>query len=111
MPADHPERKKTAGSSSFLDFDFIKSAKAYVASRDKKVNHLKLQSFQKQVSVDELTNPRTITATPVNRPIGYANPDVQNAMRALANSSNRDMIRLMPVDIVQPVKNKLKLWI
>ena len=109
MPADHPERKKTAGSSSFLDFDFIKSgAKAYVASRDKKSKPFKTTEFPKTRSVDELTNPRTITATPVNRPIGYANPDVQNAMRALANSSNRDMIRLMPVDIVQPVKRQTK---
>ena len=108
MPADHPERK-TAGSSSFLDFDFIKSgAKAYVASKGKKEKPFKSAEFPKTRSVDELTNPRTITATPVNRPIGYANPDVQNAMRALANSSNRDMIRLMPVDVVQPMKKQTK---
>ena len=88
MPADHPERK-TAGSSSFLDFDFIKSgAKAYVASKGKKEKPFKSAEFPKTRSVDDLTNPRTITGTPVNRPIGYTNPDVQNAMRALANSSN-----------------------
>lgn len=109
MPADHPEKRKTAGSSSFLDFDFIKSgAEAYVASKGKKDKPFKPAEFPKVRSVDDLTNPRTITSTPVNRPIGYANPDVQNAMRALANSSNRDMIRLMPVDIVQPIRKQTK---
>jgi len=29
-------------------------------------------------------------------------------MRVLANSSNRDVVRLIPMDIVQPVKKQTK---
>ena len=107
MPADHPERKKTAGSSSFLDFDFLKSgAKAYVRSKDKKEKPFKSAEFPKTRSVSQLTSPRRLTPTPTNQRVGYANPDVQNAMRMLSNSSNRDIIRLMPVDVVSPIRKQ-----
>ena len=39
---------------------------------------------------------------------GSENTDVQNAMRILANSSNRDMIRLIPMEMVAPVKKQTK---
>jgi hypothetical protein len=98
--------KDTKGSS-FLDFDFFKSgAKAYVASRDKKDKPFKTAEFPKTRSVSELTSPRRLTPTPTNQRVGYANPDVQNAMRMLSNSSNRDIIRLMPVDVVSPIRKQ-----
>lgn len=96
-------------SSSFLDFDFIKSgAKAYVASKDKKEKPFQPTEFPKTRSVSELTSPRKFTPTPTNQQIGYSNPDVQNAMRMLARSSNRDVIRLMPVNVVSPVKKQTR---
>lgn len=96
-------------SSSFLDFDFLKSgAKAYVASKDKENQPFKSAEFPKPRSVSQLTNPRRLTPTPTNQPVGYANPDIQNAMRMLANSSNRDMIRLIPMELVSPVKKQTK---
>ena len=98
--------KDTKGSS-FLDFDFFKSgAKAYVASRDKKDKPFKAAEFPKTRSVSQLTSPRRLTPTPTNQRVGYANPDVQNAMRLLANSTNRDMIRLIPAQTVAPVKKQ-----
>lgn len=104
---DIPSSKKT--SSSFLDFDFIKGgAKAYVAARDKKEKPFKSAEFPKTRSVSELTSPRRLTPTPTNQQIGYSNPDVQNAMRMLARSSNRDVVRLIPMDIVSPVKKQTK---
>jgi hypothetical protein len=104
---DIPSSKKT--SSSFLDFDFIKGgAKAYVAARDKKEKPFKSAEFPKTRSVSELTSPRRLTSTPTNQQVGYSNPDVQNAMRMLARSSNRDVIRLIPIDIVSPVKKQAK---
>jgi hypothetical protein len=104
---DIASTKKT--SSSFLDFDFIKSgAKAYVASKDEEDKPFKSAEFPRPRSVSELTNPRRPTTTPSNQMIGYANPDVQNAMRMLANSSNRDMIRLIPMDLVSPVKKQTR---
>lgn len=110
MPADHPERKKTAGSSSFLDFDFIKGgAKAYVASKDKKEKPFKSAEFPKTRSVSELTNPRPFRPVGDMRFItGAENADIQNAMRMLARSSNKDVIRLIPMDIVSPVKKQTK---
>ena len=110
MPADHPERKKTAGSSSFLDFDFLKSgAKAYVRSKDKKEKPFKSAEFPKTRSVSELTNPKPFQPVGDMRFItGSENPDVQNAMRMLANASNRAMIRLIPMEIVAPVKKQTK---
>jgi hypothetical protein len=96
-------------SSSFLDFDFIKSgAKAYVASKDKKQKAFQPTEFPKPRSVSQLTSPRRLTPTPTNQQIGYSNPDVQNAMRRLANSSNRDIIRLIPMDMISPVKKQTK---
>ena len=104
---DIPSSKKT--SSSFLDFDFIKGgAKAYVAARDKKEKPFKSAEFPKTRSVSELTSPRRLPPTPTNQQIGYSNPDVQNAMRMLARSSNRDVVRLIPMDIVSPVKKQTK---
>ena len=98
--------KDTKGSS-FLDFDFFKSgAKAYVASRDKKDKPFKAAEFPKTRSVSQLTSPRRLTPTPTNQRVGYANPDIQNAMRMLSNSSNRDIIRLMPVDVVSPIRKQ-----
>ena len=87
--------------------DFFKSgAKAYVASRDKKDKPFKAAEFPKTRSVSQLTSPRRLTPTPTNQRVGYANPDVQNAMRMLSNSSNRDIIRLMPVDVVSPIRKQ-----
>ena len=107
-PADHPESKATAGSS-FLDFDFLqRGAKAFVASKDKKEKTFKAAEFPKTRSVSELTSPRRLTPTPTNQPIGYSNPDVQNAMRMLARSSNRDVIRLIPMDVVSPIKKQTR---
>ena len=104
---DIPSSKKT--SSSFLDFDFIKGgAKAYVASRDKKEKPFQPTEFPKTRSVSELTSPRRLTPTPEMKLVGYSNPDVQNAMRMLARSSNKDVIRLVPMDIVSPVKKQTK---
>ena len=39
---------------------------------------------------------------------GAENADIQNAMRILSNSSNRDVIRLIPMDIVQPIKKQTR---
>jgi len=101
--------KSTTGSS-FLDFDFLKSgAKAYVASKDKKDKPFKSAEFPKTRSVSELTNPKPFRPVGDMRFItGSENPDVQNAMRMLANSSNRDMIRLIPMEMVAPVKKQTK---
>ena len=109
MPADHPERKKTAGSSSFLDFDFIKSgAKALVKSQaDKKKKTFVTPEFPKTRPVSQLTSPKPFRPVGDMRFItGAENADIQNAMRLLANSTNRDMIRLIPAQTVAPVKKQ-----
>tara|TARA_R100000995_G_scaffold24500_1_gene10567 strand:+ start:810 stop:1256 length:447 start_codon:yes stop_codon:yes gene_type:complete len=105
---DIPSSKKT--SSSFLDFDFIKGgAKAYVAARDKKEKPFKSAEFPKTRSVSELTSPKPFRPVGDMRFItGSENPDIQNAMRMLARSSNRDVVRLIPMDIVSPVKKQTK---
>lgn len=109
MPADHPERKKTAGSSSFLDSVFKSGAKAYVASRGKKDKPFQSAEFPKTRSVSELTSPKPFTPVGDMRFItGAENADIQNAMRTLARSSNKDVIRLIPMDIVSPVKKQTK---
>ena len=74
----------------------------------KKEKPFQSTEFPKTRSVSELTSPRRLTPTPTNQQIGYSNPDVQNAMRMLARSSNRDVVRLIPMDIVSPVKKQTK---
>jgi len=106
-PADHPESKATAGSS-FLDFDFLKSgAKALVASQNKK--NKPFQSVELPRPISQLTKPKSFQPVGNMRFItGAENADIQNAMRRLANSSNRDIIRLIPMDMVSPVKKQTK---
>ena len=91
-------------SESFLDFDFIKSgAKALVKSQaDKKKKTFVTPEFPKTRPVSQLTSPKPF------RPVGDMRfiTDIQNAMRLLANSTNRDMIRLIPAQTVAPVKKQ-----
>ena len=93
----------------FINSNLFRSgASAYNKSRDGK-DKLPFKSapeFVKIRPVSELTTHRRYTSTPVNEPIGYSNPDVQNAIRALANSTNRDIIKLIPMETIQPVKRK-----
>jgi hypothetical protein len=98
-------------SESFLDFDFIKSgAKALVKSQtDKKKKPFVTPEFPKTRPVSQLTNPKPFRPVGDMRFItGAENADIQNAMRILANSSNRDIVRLMPVDTVMPVKKQTR---
>jgi len=98
-------------SESFLDFDFIKSgAKALVKSQaDKKKKTFVTPEFPKTRPVSQLTNPKPFRPVGDMRFItGAENADIQNAMRILANSSNRDIVRLMPVDPVMPVKKQTR---
>mgnify|MGYP003665177057 FL=1 len=108
-PADHPESKATAGSS-FLDFDFLKSgAKALVASQNKKNKPFQSVELPRPRPVSQLTKPKSFQPVKNMRFItGAENADIQNAMRRLANSSNRDIIRLIPMDMVSPVKKQTK---
>tara|TARA_R100000388_G_C7180302_1_gene128305 strand:- start:167 stop:622 length:456 start_codon:yes stop_codon:yes gene_type:complete len=99
--------KSTTGSS-FLDFDFLKSgAKALVKSQDKKSKPFKSAEFPKTRPVSQLTNPKPFRPVGDMRFItGAENADIQNAMRLLSNSTNRDIVRLMPVDVVSPVRKQ-----
>ena len=104
---DASSSKKT--SSSFLDSVFKSGAKAYVASRGKKDKPFQSAEFPKTRSVSELTSPKPFTPVGDMRFItGAENADIQNAMRTLARSSNKDVIRLIPMDIVSPVKKQTK---
>ena len=96
-------------SESFLDFDFIKSgAKALVKSQaDKKKKPFVTPEFPKTRPVSQLTSPKPFRPVGDMRFItGAENADIQNAMRLLANSTNRDMIRLIPAQTVAPVKKQ-----
>ena len=96
-------------SESFLDFDFIKSgAKALVKSQaDKKKKTFVTPEFPKTRPVSQLTSPKPFRPVGDMRVItGAENADIQNAMRLLANSTNRDMIRLIPAQTVAPVKKQ-----
>ena len=97
-------------SSSFLDFDFLKSgAKALVGSQKKDKKLFKDIELPRPRPLSQLTNPKSFQPVGNMRFItGAENADVQNAMRRLANSSNRDMIRLIPMDMVSPVKKQTK---
>ena len=97
-------------SSSFLDFDFLKSgAEALVKSQDKKKKTFQSAEFPKTRPVSQLTNPKSFQPLGDMRFItGAENADIQNAMRRLANSSNRDVIRLIPMDIVSPIKKQTR---
>ena len=96
----------------FINSDLFRSgATAYTKSTGKfkgKNPFNVAPEFTETTSITKRTSPRSFTPTPVNQPVGYSNPAVQNAIRALVNSTNRDMIRLIPMDLVQPIKKQTK---
>ena len=96
----------------FINSDLFRSgATAYTKSTGKTKGQNPFNvapEFPETTPITKRTSPRSFTPTPSNQPIGYSNPDVQNAIRALINSTNRDMIRLIPMDLVQPIKKQTK---
>ena len=100
--------KKSIGSS-FLNFKRGADAFLGVTGKTKdKSPFSKAPDFPKPRSVSELTKRQTFAPLSPTSPVGYSNVDIQTAMRVLANSSNRDVVRLIPMDIVQPVKKQTK---
>lgn len=101
--------KKSIGSS-FLNFK--RGADAFLGVTGKKGKGKnpfdKAPDFPKPRSVSELTKRQTFAPLSPTSPVGYSNADIQTAMRVLANSSNRDVVRLIPMDIVQPVRKQTK---
>ena len=99
--------KKSIGSS-FLNFK--RGADAFLGATGKKDKNpfSKAPDFPKPRSVSELTKRQSFAPLSPTSPVGYSNADIQTAMRVLANSSNRDVVRLIPMDIVQPVKKQTK---
>tara|TARA_R110000803_G_scaffold169870_2_gene232905 strand:+ start:680 stop:1141 length:462 start_codon:yes stop_codon:yes gene_type:complete len=98
--------KKSSKSSSFLDFDFLKSgAKAYVDMTGKS----KEPAFQptpipRPRSISQLTrgNPSAKYRAPDPIRIGYQNADMRSAMRVLSNPANRQVAQLIPYNMIQP---------
>ena len=88
--------KKSSKSSSFLDFDFLKSgAKAYVDMSDKS----KKAPFQPRPrSIGQLTrgNPSANYRPLSPIQVGYRNADMRSAMRVLANPVNQQVAQLIP---------------
>ena len=92
--------KKSSKSSSFLDFDFLKSgAKAYVDMSDKsKKAPFQPTPIPRPRSIGQLTrgNPSAKYRAPVAVRTGYQNADMRSAMRILANPANRQVAQLIP---------------
>ena len=101
--------KKSVGSN-FLNFK--KGADAFLGVTGKKKDKNPFSEAPerpKARSVSELTTPQRFQPLGDMRFItGAENADIQNAMRILSNSSNRDVIRLIPMDIVQPIKKQTR---
>tara|TARA_Y100000004_G_C8823428_1_gene372984 strand:+ start:389 stop:748 length:360 start_codon:yes stop_codon:yes gene_type:complete len=99
--------KKSIGSN-FLNFK--KGAEAFLGATGKKDKNpfSKAPDFPKPRSVSELTRRQSFAPLSPTSPVGYSNADIQTAMRVLANSSNKDVVRLIPMDIVQPVRKQTK---
>jgi hypothetical protein len=95
-------RKQT--SSSFLDFDFLqRGAKAFVGSRKKK-NVIKSPPRPRPRTISQLTRGNKFSDVSMQPPrlIGSTNPDLQVAMRRLVNATNKDVIQLIPMNVVSP---------
>tara|TARA_R110002012_G_scaffold150379_5_gene309653 strand:- start:313 stop:768 length:456 start_codon:yes stop_codon:yes gene_type:complete len=103
--------KKSSKSSSFLDFDFLKSgAKAYVDMSDKsKKAPFQATPLPRPRSIGQLTrgNPSKNYRAPDPVRVGYFNADMRSAMRVLANPTNRQVAQLIPYSMIQP-KGKSK---
>ena len=100
--------RKSVGSN-FLNFK--RGAEAFLGVTGKKGDKSpfsKAPERPKARSVSELTTPLKFSPLSSSAPIGYSNADIQTAMRVLANSSNKDVIRLIPMDIVQPIKKQTR---
>ena len=88
---------------------FRSGATAYTKTRGTdKLPFESAPEFGKMKSVSERTRPTRFTAPPTSRPTGYSNVDIQNAMRMLSNSTNKDIIRLIPIETIQPIKKQTK---
>jgi hypothetical protein len=99
--------KKSSKSSSFLDFDFIKSgAKAYVAASDRggEKSYMQPTPIPRPRSIGQLTrgNPSRNYKAPAPVRVGYFNADMRSAMRALSNPTNRQVAQLIPYNMIQP---------
>tara|TARA_R110000823_G_scaffold148836_1_gene279496 strand:+ start:371 stop:823 length:453 start_codon:yes stop_codon:yes gene_type:complete len=109
--SDFAPSKKSSKSSSFLDFDFLKSgAKAYVdMGKDSKKAPFQATPLPRPRSIGQLTrgNPSKNYRAPDAVRVGYFNADMRSAMRALANPANRQVAQLIPYSMVQP-KGKSK---
>lgn len=109
--SDFAPSKKSSKSSSFLDFDFLKSgAKAYVDMSDKsKKAPFQPTPIPRPRSIGQLTrgNPSKNYRAPDPIRTGYQNADMRSAMRALANPANRQVAQLIPYNMIQP-KGKSK---
>jgi len=97
--------KKSSKSSSFLDFDFLKSgAKAYVdMSKDSKKAPFQPATRPRPRSVNQLTrgNPSENYRPPNATQVGYFNVDMRSAMRSLANPANRQVASMIPYRATQ----------
>ena len=92
--------KKSSKSSSFLDFDFLKSgAKAYVDMSGKSDKApFQTTPIPRPRSIGQLTrgNP-SASYRPLNPiQVGYRNADMRSAMRVLANPVNQQVAQLIP---------------
>lgn len=92
--------KKSSKSSSFLDFDFLKSgAKAYVDMSDKsKKAPFQATPIPRPRSIGQLTrgNPSASYRPLSPIQVGYRNADMRSAMRVLANPVNQQVAQLIP---------------
>jgi len=96
--------RKQTSSSSFLDFDFLqKGAKAFVGSRKSK-NVIKSPPRPRPRTIGQLTRGNKFSGASMQptRLIGSTNPDLQVAMRRLVNATNKDVIQLIPMNVVSP---------
>jgi len=98
--SDFAPSKKSSKSSSFLDFDFLKSgAKAYVdMGKDSKKAPFQATPLPRPRSIGQLTRGNPSAGYKPLSPIqiGYRNADMRSAMRALANPVNQQVAQLIP---------------
>ena len=88
---------------------FISSvAKSFVKSRKDKPRTFKSPPRPRPRTVSQLTRGNKFTNVAMSPPklIGGANPDLQVAMRRLTNATNRDVIQLIPLNVVSPKINQ-----
>ena len=102
-----PTSKSTADAGDGMGF-ISSVAKSFVKSRKDKPRTFKSPPRPRPRTVSQLTrgNKFTNVAMSPTKLIGGANPDLQVAMRRLTNATNRDVIQLIPLNVVSPKINQ-----